>query len=322
MEIENKGKEKSLNLLANLVNNDKSLSQEERTQVLKDIDKASSNNDLVYEISSWLGNKLTKQERRLLRVLRYIAYKNIQEDVNFKGEKLTMYEVEIPTAEIYAEWGLSRRKSGGYNNSQTQSIRDLFFGVSGKGLFEDILFKHKTITRTRYILQAEAVYSDVKKEESQISGIKIILPGFLFVFDEDIKDKNDTESYVYLDTQGFIRFMKPKGMVQNLAAFELAEYLEVILSSQLEKKLINLQTMLFEAGLKDIHNTRPSKAINKINAILDKMVQAEFLIKSWRFDEKGGKYNQGQYELENIRSKLFSQKKIHKAIKSRKQFIK
>jgi hypothetical protein len=48
------------------------------------------------------------------------------------------------------------------------------------------------------------------------------------------------------------------------------------------------------------------------------MVKAEFLIKSWRFDETGGKYNQGQYELENIRSKLFTPKKAWKKTKSKK----
>ena len=199
-------------------------------------------------------------------------------------------------SERYDEWGLEQRPEGGYYSSQTKIIKDLFFGESGRGLYEDMLFKHKTITRTRYILQVQEISRDVYKEkqnkkEKQIYGIKIVLPGFLFVFDEDIELDKDIQSFIYQDTEGFKRFMRPKGMAQDKYAFELAEYLEEILSSSLEQKIVNLETIVKESGLENLYNTRQSKAITKINKLLDKMVAADFLINDWKFEQKGGNYS-------------------------------
>ena len=112
--------------------------------------------------------------------------------------------------------------------------------------------------------------------------------------------------------------MKPKGMLQDEYAFELAEYLESLLSSKLSKRLINLDTMISEAGLTEMYKTYPKRAINKIHSILDKMVDAKFIISSWKFDIKGGKYDQGQYELTNTRAQLLTINPVANPSKSKK----
>jgi hypothetical protein len=308
-------KTQCLDLLANLINNDNSLSQNEKDEIMEGIDTASKEQNLVYEIDRWLGKRLTKLERRMLRVLRRIAYKAINQG-KFTGSGISLYEIEIPLCEIYEEWGLEKRKIGGYEDRAMKIIKSILFGAKGQGLYEDILFKHKKIMRTRYILQVEEVYRELNQGK-QIEGIRIILPAFLFVDKESLQDK-DNSQFFYQDIEGFKRFMKPKGMLQDEYAFELAEYLESLLSSKLTKRLINLDTMISEAGLTEMYKTYPKRAINKIHSILDKMVDAKFIISSWKFDIKGGKYDQGQYELTNIRAQLLTIDPVANSSKSKK----
>jgi len=308
-------KTQCLDLLANLINNDNSLSQNEKDEIMEGIDTASKEQNLVYEIDRWLGKRLTKLERRMLRVLRRIAYKSINQG-KFTGSGISLYEIEIPLCKIYEEWGLEKRKIGGYEDRAMKIIKSVLFGAKGQGLYEDILFKHKKIMRTRYILQVEEVYRELKHGK-QIEGIRIILPAFLFVDKESLQDK-DNSQFFYQDIEGFKRFMKPKGMLQDEYAFELAEYLESLLSSKLSKRLINLDTMISEAGLTEMYKTYPKRAINKIHSILDKMVDAKFIISSWKFDIKGGKYDQGQYELTNTRAQLLTINPVANPSKSKK----
>lgn len=323
--VEEEEKRKNLTLIANLVNQDETLSQDEKMKIFTDINKSQGEKKVIYEINQWLGQKLGKRERRLIRVIRRVAYKQIKEDYGENTKGAFLYQLDISMSEIYKEWGCkarSQEQGGGYHEKQTKIIKELLFGEAGKSLYKDMLFKHKKVIRTRYILQIEEI-----KKENQLVGVRIALPAFLFVFDEDIKEEKDKQSFIYQDVDGFRRFMQPKGMEQNEAAFELAEYLEEILSCKLEKRLLDLSTMVREAGLEEVYKTRQSRAIERINKILDKMKEARFLISDWQFSEKGGKYGQGQYELHNIRSKLFSlplkpQKSYKKNVKKNKEIKK
>jgi hypothetical protein len=109
--------------------------------------------------------------------------------------------------------------------------------------------------------------------------------------------------------------MKIEGMPRSDPAFELAEYLEDLLTSKKDKILLNLSTMLKEAGLTEYHKDRPKRAIQTITTILDNMKSVSYLLKEYAFDPKGGQYDQGQYELENIRASLFRNHSPKKAIK-------
>lgn len=302
--VEEEEKRKNLTLIANLVNQDETLSQDEKMKIFSDINRSKDEKKAIYEINHWLGQKLSKRERRLIRVIRRVAYKQIKKEDGISTKGAFLYQLDMSMNELYEEWGCeprSKKQGGGYHDKQKKVIKDLLFGETGQGLYKDMLFKHKKIIRTRYILQVEEI-----KREDQLVGVKIALPAFLFVFDEDIKDEKEKHSFIYQDVEGFRRFMKPKGMEQNEAAFELAEYLEEILSCKLEKRLLDLSTMVREAGLEEVYKTRPSRVIERINKILDKMKEVKFLISDWKFDIKGGKYRQGQYELYNIRASLFS----------------
>lgn len=301
--VEEEEKRKNLTLIANLVNQDETLSQDEKMKIFTDINKSHDEKKAIYEINRWLGQKLSKRERRLIRVIRRVAYKQIKKEDGISTKGAFLYQLDMSMNELYEEWGCeprSKKQGGGYHDKQKKVIKDLLFGATGQGLYKDMLFKHKKIIRTRYILQVEEI-----KREDQLVGVKIALPAFLFVFDEDINDENEKYSFIYQDIDGFRRFMKPKGMEQNEAAFELAEYLEEILSCKLEKRLLDLSTMVREAGLEEVYKTRQSRAIERINKILDKMKESKFIISDWKFSEKGGKYGQGQYELYNIRVNLF-----------------
>ena len=303
MNVEEEEITKNLAIIANLVNQDETLSQDEKMKIFSDINRSKDEKKAIYEINHWLGQKLSKRERRLIRVIRRVAYKQIKKEDGISTKGAFLYQLDMSMNELYEEWGCeprSKKQGGGYHDKQKKVIKDLLFGETGQGLYKDMLFKHKKIIRTRYILQVEEI-----KREDQLVGVKIALPAFLFVFDEDIKDEKEKHSFIYQDIEGFRRFMKPKGMEQNEAAFELAEYLEEILSCKLEKRLLDLSTMVREAGLEEVYKTRPSRAIERINKILDKMKEVKFLISDWKFDIKGGKYRQGQYELYNIRANLF-----------------
>lgn len=304
----------ALDLLASLIENDEALTREEKDQILNDIDNADANN-LSYEIDRWLGKKLTKPERRLLRVLRRIAYKLISQG-KITGGGLSLYEVEMPLSEIYEEWGLKKRTvGGGHDDNQTSPIRNMLFNKNN-GLNAKILFKHKLIMCTSYILQVQEVYRTVErkvngmiKKEKQFTDIRIALPSFLFV------SNNDTGKYYYQSLEGFKRFMAIDGIAQSEAAFNIAEYLEWFLHSPLEKKILNLQTMVEEADLSKLYLERPSRVIDRIENILNKMVETKYLISKWHFDPKGGKHEQGQYVLHNIRTLMFQESRAKRKAK-------
>lgn len=304
---------KALDLLASLIDNDEALTREEKDQILNDIDKAEANN-LSYEIDRWLGKKLTKPERRLLRVLRRIAYKLISQG-KITGGGLSLYEVEIPLSEIYEEWGLKKRSGGGFNEDTPKLIKSILFNKYS-GLHAKILFKHKLIMCTSYILQVQEIYRTVErkvngviKKEKQFTDIRIAFPSFLFV------SNNDTGKYYYQSLEGFKRFMAIDGVTQSEPAFNIAEYLEWFLHSPSEKKILNLQTMVEEAGLSKLYLERPSRVIDRIENILNKMVEAQYLISKWHFDPKAGKHEQGQYVLHNIRALTFQESEAKRTAK-------
>lgn len=286
-------------LLADLIMSDESINDEEKASALQNI----SNANLEYEIGRWLGKKLNKHERRVLRVLRRIIYSLIQ-NKGITGAGKSVYEAEIALSRIYDEYGLVRRKSGSYDYKQTQKIQDTIFGVSTKGLHQDILFKHKKVLKTRFILQVEKIIQEVtienKKEEviqEQCLGIRIAMPHFLFV------SESDASSYYYQDTQGFKRFMAVEGMSQSEAAFNIAEYLEWFLSSKLQERPLDLTTLLEEAGLQNRYKTHPKEVLKTVKKILDNMVVSKYLIKRWEL--QNGKYGQEQYNFANLRYELF-----------------
>lgn len=294
--------QEAVDLLHNLINNDPTLIQDEREHHLKQFETA-CNNNLSYEISRWLGKKLNKHEKRMLRAIRRIGYKHIANDQVVTYGK-SLYEFDMYLTDIYEEWGLERRLEGGYQDNQTKQLKQVLRGTNGNtGLQSPILFKHEAqCTSERYILQIEDLYKTKntkagKKEE--LYGIRIALPKFLFVL------KKDPKNFLREDLEGFKRFMKTEGMPQSNVAFELAEYLEDLLTSKKDKVLLNLEKMVNEAGLTELYKTRPTLVIQKITTVLDNMVLAKYLLKDYSFDKKGGQYDQGQYELGNIRAMLF-----------------
>ena len=327
-DIDKDQREDVLNLLSNVIISSENLSEEDQHKELKNIQNAIDKNGLSYAINRWLGKKLNKYECRLLRVIRRIAYQFVLEEFNRTGKKSFSYNIEISMSEIYEKWGLRKRSQkygGGYDNNQTKIIRDLLFCENN--LHKAILFKKKYVTKTRYILQVEEISRTVVIEDTetkivkkvdQIYGVKITLPEFLFICDDDLTNESNSEGYIYQDSDGFSRFMSVKGMDKNKSAFPLAEYLEEILSCKQEVRMLDLKTILREAELDKLYEKRPPRATEKINNILDKMKEAKFLISDWKFDKKGGKHDQGQYELHNIRSKLFASQKLGKSTKSRK----
>ena len=293
-------------LLINLIMNDNYLSQSQKLEVLNNI----KNEDLGYEIDRWLGKTLTKQERRILRVLRRIIYQMIElEEITGIGKSI--YEAEIPLSKIYEEYGLEKRKCGSYDHNQTKIIQDILFNSSTKGLHEDILFKHTYIQKTRFILQIEELKQKViiNKERGgviepceveQRIGIRIVMPHFLFVSDLNPK------GYYYQDTEGFKNFIAIKGMSQSDPAFNIAEYLEWFLSNKLKERSLNQSTLVEEGGvgLQNRYKTHKGEVLRTIETILNNMVKARYLIKEWHLDK--GKYGQAQYIFKNLRYELFT----------------
>lgn len=303
--IELNKKQEEKNFLVDLIMSDDSISKDEKMKALKNIE----NEDVPYEIGRWLGKKLSKHERRVLRVLRYTIHSMIKEK-RVTGVGKSLYEAEIALSEIYEEYGLVRNKHGKYDYNQTKIIQDILFGLSTKGLHEDILFKHKKIFKTRFILQAEEITQKVMIEKDKVEveqiqriGIRIAMPYFLFV------SEDDADNYYYLDPIGFKKFMSIKGMTQSEAAFEIAEYLEWYLSSKLEERILDLSTLIEEAGdkLKALYKTRKKDAVNTVKTILNNMVQAGYLIKEYRLGK--GASNQEQLTLINLRHKLFTEQR-------------
>lgn len=293
LELRNQEKEEERKLLVNLIMNDNDLNEVQKQEAFNNI----TNEDLDYEIDRWLGKKLTKQERRILRVLRRIIYQMIEQE-EITGIGKSIYEAEIPLSRIYEEYGLENREHGGYQHKQTKIIQDVLFGFSTRGLHEDILFKHTTIMKTRFILQIEKIKQRVIGIE-RTTSIRIAMPHFLFVSDKK------ASSYYYQDTEGFKKFMAIKGMSQSEAAFNIVEYLEWFLSSKLKERSLNQSTLIEEGGieLKKRYKNHKGEVLETIETILNNMVRAGYLVKEWRLEN--GKYRQAQYIFKNLRYELF-----------------
>lgn len=301
-EITNKSDEKIL--LKNLMMNDSSLSVDEKKLEFENLKQES----LTYEIDKWLGKNLTKQERRLLRTLRYIIYQMIEQN-KVSGSGKSIYEAEILLSEIYEKYGLTKRKDGSYNHDQTKEIQSILFGITTRGLHEDILFKHNTILKTRLLLQVQIIKKQkvvINKEENpqgqeQLLGVRVVVPRFLFV-----SDNEELTSYYYQDIEGFKRLMTIPGMAKSDVAFNIAEYLEWYLSSRQEEKKLDLESLIKEGGeiLQKRYIKDRGKAMQMMKTILDNMVQAKYLIKEWKLVK--GKYDQDQFVFVNLRHKLLT----------------
>lgn len=73
--------------------------------------------------------------------------------------------------------------------------------------------------------------------------------------------------------------------------------------------------ILAEADLSKLYLERPSWVIDRIENILNKMVETKYLISKWHFDPKGGKHEQGQYVLHNIRTLMFQESRAKRKAK-------
>lgn len=292
-------KQEEIKLLEDLIYSDPTLSKEEKKDALENVKLE----NVEYEIDRWLGKKLNRHERRILRVLRCIIYQLIEQD-EITGYGKSCYEAEIPLARIYNEYGLTPRSTGSYQHNQTKLIQDILFGSSSSGLHKDILFNHHGIQKTRYILQLEEIKQKVKiktKEVEQRIGIRILVPSFLFV--SNLKLKN----FYYQDTEGLRRFMSIKGMGNSNAAFNIFEYCE--LHFLFGKKVIefNLDKLIKEAELEPRYKKNRQETIDTLETIFNNMVKANCLIKSWKIEK--GKYSQEKYVFENSRYELFTKNK-------------
>lgn len=299
-------KQEEIKLLEDLIYSDPSLSNEEKIKVLQNV----KIENVEFEIDRWLGKKLNRHERRILRALRSIIYQLIEQG-KITGCGKSLYEAEIPLAEIYNEYGLTPRPTGGYQHNQTKLIQDILFGFSSSGLHKDILFNHHGIQKTRFILQLQEIKQKVKiktKEVEQRISIRIAVPSFLFV--SNLKLQN----YYHQDTVGLKRFMEIKGVAQSNHAFNMVEYFELHFSTPKKEIEFNLDTLIKESELENRYKKNKKEAIDTLETIFNKMTEANYLIKSWKIVR--GKYGQEKYVFENSRYELFTKNKKIAQIKN------
>lgn len=295
-------------LLTNLIMNDETLNDSEKDEALLNVDNKTDNSN--YKINKWLGKKLTVCERRLLRTLRCIIFKMINKEIDqegLTGVGKSIYEVEIPLSRIYEEYGLEKRPYGGYQHKQTKIIQGVLFGLPGytKGLHEEMLFKQTRIIRTKLIIHIEELKQKAffekglknPEEKIQIIGARIVMLRALFVSDSNLND------FFYQDVEGFKRFMSLPDMRKSDLPFYMAEYLEYYLSSKLERRVLDLDTLLNELGIRDRYKKNKGEVERIIKRILDNMVIAKYLIKSWKMGR--GAKSQPQLTFENSRYELF-----------------
>jgi len=304
LEFNNKEEEKKL--FIELVYSDTTLSNDEKRGVLENV----KNENLEYEIDRWLGKKLNRHERRILRVLRSIIYQLIEQE-EITGSGKSCYEAEVTLARIYNEYGLTQRPTGGYQHNQTKLIQDILFGFSSSGLHEDILFNHDGIQKTRYILQIQEIKQKViikAKEVEQRIGIRIVLPSFLFVSNLNLK------KYYHQDTVGLKRFMMIKGVARSNHAFDIVEYFELHFSSPRKIIELNSNKIIKESGLEQRYKKNKRETIDSLETIFNKMIEANYLIKSWKVEK--GKHSQEKYIFENSRYELFTKNKKKAEIRS------
>jgi hypothetical protein len=253
-------------------------------EILAKIDDDENPNEII---SQFIGIKLIKKELRILKTLRAIV------DRFYKLGMIQdhSHKTKIYTADFYKEYGLKPRKEGGYDDNQTQPIRKILFG-SGN-LTKRMFFnnsKHQKVMVTAFILRLEW--------ETDNNYFEVTLDDIIFV-----KDKSDKYSYYYENLQGLNRLMEL--MPNSDSAFELHEYLEYSLKADNQPfgltKLLNASPTLAKRYKKDKNGT-----IERLEKVLDGMIEARTLIKAWRKVE--GK-NETNYILTNLYTKEKNSKK-------------
>lgn len=239
-------------------------------------------------ISQFIGIKLVKKELRILKTLRAMV------DRAYKLGEIQDYshKTRIYTADFYKEYGIKPRKIGGYEDNQTKEIREILFNGTSN-LTKNIFFnnsKNQTVMLTSFVLKVEW--------DKDNNYFEVMLDDIIFV-----KDKSDKYSYYYENLQGLNRLMEL--MPNSDSAFELHEYLEYSLKADNQPfgltKLLNASPTLAKRYKKDKNGT-----IERLEKVLDGMIEARTLIKAWRKVE--GK-NETNYILTNLYTKEKNSKK-------------
>ena len=291
-------------LFRDIIKNDELLSEEEKQNLLQGKNPSNA-------INKWLGIKLKKNEKRVLRALRRIVYQKIVEGSCIAGA--FTYDLEhIPLVKIYEECGIKPLSNNVYDYNQTKPIQNI---LSNSLLKKDILIKDNSnlILKTSFIPFIKFNFIETKKGKQNIS-VSFSIPKFLF-----IDNKMKGVSYYNQDHVAYTRFMQQKGMVRNDVALDLFEYLELIVNNTKTNIIeVNLTTIIKELNIEKKYGKNPKRERENIHKILNVMVTKKCFIKNWRI--KKGKHNQDKYIFEPIIVNHSTKtKKLRKNVKNNKQ---
>lgn len=134
-------------------------------------------NEIYKKIEKCLISALTKDEKKILRILREEIDEQIQTG-EITGSGITIYEAYISYDKFFSLYGVSKD-----NHKATKPIKDILFGRSSKGLRKGIIVEHQPAISTQLIANIEEV--DKKGFDP---GFIIVMPSFLFVERENAKD--------------------------------------------------------------------------------------------------------------------------------------
>jgi hypothetical protein len=282
------------NILANHVMEDKDFTKEQKREILQFIKDNKSKSKVI---ENCLIFPLTRDEKRILRILREEMYEQIQTG-RIATTGLTVYEAYISYDKLFTLYGVNND-----NHKATKPIKDILFGRSSKGLRKHIIVEDKQAISTQLILNIEEVKGKINLSKKDVGkGFIITMPSFLFVGE----DKLDAKNYYNQENEGHRRFMKTGNMAQSDAASNIACKLEMLCHSTLHNKNKNnkvvewdLKTIVNIAGYQKRYKKSPTEMQNKIENIFNSMIKAEYLIESWQLIK--GKYGQDQYIIKPLK---------------------
>lgn len=295
-------------LLVEVIAQDNSLEKDTKAEALDHLEAGQ------YEtvLERWLIKPLSKEEKRILRALRTIVHRKIQQK-DITGIGKDVYEAEISFSEFFEECGLKKRTKiadsiklyhNSYDYNQTKPIKDILFQKADtKGLHKEIFLEHNSLLITRFILQIKEIEEEGKGFNKEATRFRISMPSFLFV------PTDNSRNYYNQDQAGWKRFISTGKMAQSDTASNLAHYIEYTIqtiTAKAPKKtvVINLETLVTQGGEECCKHYKESKTKTQksIEKVLDNMKLANFVISDWQ--EQIGKNKQLQYIFKSNRISL------------------
>jgi hypothetical protein len=283
-------------ILVKHVMEDKDFTKEQKEEILQFIENSKSNKI----IENCLMFPLTRDEKRVLRELRAEIYEQIQTgkitasgitDPQTGVTEPEVYIAHISYDKFFTLYGVSN------DDKTTKHIKDILFGRSSKGLYKQIIVEHQPAITTQLILQIKEKKKKINLHKKEVdTGFTITMPSFLFVG----QDKENAKDYYNQEDAGHRRFMQSGNMAQSDGASNIIYKLEMLCHSTLNNKKKknkvvdwDLDTIVNIAGYEKRYKEKPKEVKARIENILNKMIEAKYLIESWQ--PKKGKYEQDQY---------------------------